>query len=71
MQQETGSARGRTAAQQINTATVTAGGLYLATHSVAVTAIGTIAWAMMAGWSMWLDRHQKRDPEIPGISSAE
>ena len=34
--------------------TVTAGGLYLATHSVTVTALGTAAATVLFGWSMWL-----------------
>jgi hypothetical protein len=42
-------------AQQIcNATTVAVGGLYLATHSVAVTALGTVTAAALCGWSMWL-----------------
>jgi hypothetical protein len=33
--------------------------LYLATHSVTVTAIGTAASTIMTCWSIWLDRHQR------------
>jgi hypothetical protein len=45
--------RGLDSAQQIcNATTVTVGGLYLATHYVAVTALGTVA--ALCGWSMWL-----------------
>jgi hypothetical protein len=47
--------RGLDSAQQIcNATTVTVSGLYLATHYVAVTALGTVATAALCGWSMWL-----------------
>jgi hypothetical protein len=46
-------------------ATVTVGGLYLATHSVTVTAVGTRASTLVTCWSMWMDRRQWRAPAQP------
>src|SRR4051794_12091216 len=46
-------------------ATVTVGGLYLATHSVTVTAVGTRASTLVTCWSMWMDRRQWRAPPPP------
>jgi hypothetical protein len=43
-----------------NTATVTVAGLYLATHSVTVTLIGTIASTALTCWAMWLPYKPKR-----------
>jgi hypothetical protein len=37
-------------------ATATVGGLYLATHSVTVTAIGTCAATAVTAWATWLIR---------------
>ena len=39
-----------------NNAAVTVGGLYLATHSVVVTLIGTAAVTLLIGWTAWLPR---------------
>jgi hypothetical protein len=44
-----------TAQKLFNTATITVGGLYLTSHSVAVTLIGTTAGMGVTGWSMWLE----------------
>jgi hypothetical protein len=38
------------------TATAAVGGLYLATHSVTVTAIGTCAATAVTAWATWLNR---------------
>lgn len=47
--------RGLGCTQQVcNGISVTAGGLYLATHSVAVTALGMTAATVLCGWRMWL-----------------
>jgi hypothetical protein len=43
-----------------NAATFTIAGLYLATHSVTVTLIGTLAATALTGWVMWLPRDQNR-----------
>lgn len=40
------------AREMLNSATVTVGGLYLATHSVTVTLIGAAAACVMAGWAL-------------------
>jgi hypothetical protein len=42
-----------------NTATITVGGLYLTSHSIAVTLIGATAGMTVTGWSMWLEMQQK------------
>lgn len=56
MQKAKTSAPETVAAQRIfNTATVTVGGLYLATHSVTVTAIGTAASTIVECWAIWLN----------------
>jgi hypothetical protein len=39
--------------------TVTIGGLYLTSHSVAVTALGAVAATTLASWSMWLAHHSE------------
>lgn len=41
-----------------NTATVTVGGLYLATHAVIVTLIATAAASLLTGWTMWLSHRR-------------
>jgi len=57
MQQAKTSAPETAAVQRIfNTATVTVGGLYLTTHSVTVTAIGTAAATIVECWSIWLNQ---------------
>lgn len=43
-----------------NTATVTVGSLYLATHSVTVTLIGAAASTVLTCWAMWLPSVPKR-----------
>jgi hypothetical protein len=43
-----------------NVASMTVGGLYLTTHSVAVTLIGTAAGAAVTGWTTWLENNQTR-----------
>ena len=63
MQQAQTSARDATAVQRLfNTATVTVGGLYLATHSVPVTAIGGAASTVMTCWSIWMDHRKQQSP---------
>jgi hypothetical protein len=50
-----------TANQKVfNTVTVTVGGLYLATHSVLVTLIGTAAAGLLTGWTTWLSHRRNR-----------
>lgn len=44
------------AARVFQTATAAVGGLYLVTHSVAVTAIGTCAATAVTAWATWLNR---------------
>lgn len=44
-----------------NTATVTVSGLYLATHSVLVTFIGTFAASLLSGWTTWLSLSHRRN----------
>lgn len=44
------------ATRMFQTATATVGGLYLATHSVTVTAIGTCAATAVTAWATWLNR---------------
>ena len=62
MQQARTSASETAAVQRIfNIATVTVGGLYLATHSVTVTTIGTAASTIVTCWSIWLERHQRAE----------
>ena len=57
MQHAKTSAPETAAVQRIfNTATVTVGGLYLTTHSVTVTAIGTAASTIVECWSIWLNQ---------------
>jgi len=57
MQQTKRPPRDAIATQPIfNTATATVAGLYLASHSVSVTAIGASASTVVACWSMWLTR---------------
>jgi len=46
-----------------NTATITVGGLYLATHSVAVTLIGAGAASLLTCWTLWLSH--KRNAHLP------
>ena len=56
-----------------NTATVTVGGLYLTTHSVVVTLIGTTASTMLTCWAMWLSYNRNRtldDREQVAIAQA-
>ena len=43
-----------------NTVTLAVGGLYLATHSVIVTLIGTAAAGLLACWALWVTNHGKR-----------
>lgn len=43
-----------------DTAVVTVSGLYLATHSVLVTLIGTVAASLVTSWTMWLSH--RRNP---------
>ena len=43
-----------------NTATGAIGALYLATHSIVVTLVGTVAATAMFGWGMWLAH--RREP---------
>ena len=45
------------AQRTFNSATVTVGGLFIATHSIVVTVTGTVAGMALCGWSMWLVRH--------------
>ena len=55
------SARDLVAARTLfSTATATVGGLYLATHSVAVTVIGTTASTALTCWAMWLPYKRNR-----------
>ena len=54
-----------------NTAAVTIGGLYLATHSVAVTPVGTLAATVLTCWALWLSRDQDQalnrgEPPVAG-----
>jgi hypothetical protein len=51
-----------------NTATVTVGGLYLATNSVTVTVIGTAAAAVVTGWTIWLAHSRKRPNASPSTT---
>jgi hypothetical protein len=44
----------------INATAATAGGLYLTTHSIPVTAIGTGAASLLACWTLWLAHLQAR-----------
>lgn len=37
-----------------NTTAATTSGLFLVTHSVTVTLIGTVAASLLTGWTMWL-----------------
>src|SRR5262245_37256693 len=54
-------ARDLNAARTIfNTAPVSVGGLYLTTHSVAVTLIGTAAATALTGWTLWLPYKRNR-----------
>jgi hypothetical protein len=53
-----------TARTIFNTATVTVGGLYLATNSVTVTVIGTVAAAVVTGWAIWLAHSRKRPTSL-------
>lgn len=56
-----------------NMAAVTVGGLYLATHSVPVTIIGTLAATALTGWAMWLPRSRNKtltDGEAPATPPA-
>lgn len=46
----------RAATRVFQTATATVGGLYLATHSLMVTAIGTCAATALTTWATWLNR---------------
>lgn len=43
-----------------NAATMTVGGLFLTTHSVAVTLIGAAVGAVITGWTTWLEYNQPR-----------
>ena len=52
-----------------NTATITVGGLYLATHSVAVTLIGTAAASLLTCWILWLSH--KREAHLPNQERPE
>lgn len=73
MQQTKQSERDAAAIQRIfNTATVAVGGLYLATHSVTVTAIGTIASAAVTCWSTWMANYRldTRSTRSTGKSNA-
>ena len=50
-----------TTSQNVCTATATTvGGLYLATHSITATIIGTTVASLLAGWALWLDRQDRR-----------
>jgi hypothetical protein len=40
--------------QAINSLIVTVGGVYLATHSVTVTIVGTVASTLLIAWRLWL-----------------
>lgn len=43
-----------------NTVTVTVGGLYLATHSVMATLVGTTASTVLTCWAMWSPYSRKQ-----------
>lgn len=47
---------------------VAVSGLYLATHSVAATAIGTTAATAVASWGAWLLR-QRRDADPKSVTA--
>jgi hypothetical protein len=49
------------AQRAFQTVAVAVSGLYIATHSVAVTMIGTTAATAIAGWASWL-LGQRREP---------
>jgi len=49
------------ATRMFQTATGTVGSLYLATHSVTVTAIGTCAASAVTAWATWLIRRHSPD----------
>jgi Flp pilus assembly protein TadB len=46
------------AQQAINSMAVTVGGIYLATHSVTVTVVGTTAATLLTAWTLWLRQRQ-------------
>jgi hypothetical protein len=47
------------ATRVFQTATTAVAGLYLTTHSVAITAIGTSAAGVITAWVIWLDRRTR------------
>jgi hypothetical protein len=57
-----------------NTATITVGGLYLATHSVAVTLMGTTAATTLTCWVSWLAHRRSKinrtDARLPPTEAA-
>jgi hypothetical protein len=55
-----------TAQRTFHTVVVAVGGLYIATHSVVVTAIGTIAATALACWAPWLVQHRLRSVAATG-----
>jgi hypothetical protein len=48
--------RSGAAQQAVNSTAVTVGGIYLATHSVIVTVVGTAASTLLTAWALWLAR---------------